>query len=432
MITVIPPNTATAALRRISFTLVDATDFVTPEDISVTGVKATLSIAGGTPANSTNDIVKVSGTVGEYYLELTQAESNQTAGTVVRGWLTPSGCALAKIQARIDETVASRSTYAGSDTSGTTTLLGRLTSDRAGYLDKLNVSGNLAHTDNAASFQANVSGLAEKTDLPTNFAALGINGSGHVSRVVLVDTTTTNSDMRGTDGAYTGTPPSAGDIAVAVRDVNNSSPAADSLGASVNSAASAGDPWTTALPGSYSAGTAGYIIGNSAGGGGYGGLYDRLIMANLLETGLVTAGLTYRVVDPGGVDLIAATQDGLTEYGTSRIYGATVEDWDGSWAGTILWELDGDLLGSETFTPIGGGPDAADVADAVIGRSVSHSEATAAEHSLATLILAHTESSTTVDPGKLTIYRTDGTTVHVAKPLATSPASSSDVVTGIS
>jgi hypothetical protein len=36
---------------------------------------------------------------------------------------------------------------------------------------------------------------------PTNFAALGINSSGHVSRVVLVDTTTTNTDMRGTDGA---------------------------------------------------------------------------------------------------------------------------------------------------------------------------------------------------------------------------------------
>lgn len=36
---------------------------------------------------------------------------------------------------------------------------------------------------------------------PSNFASLGINSSGHVSRVVLVDTTTTNSDMRGTDNA---------------------------------------------------------------------------------------------------------------------------------------------------------------------------------------------------------------------------------------
>ena len=36
---------------------------------------------------------------------------------------------------------------------------------------------------------------------PTNFGSLGINSSGHLSRVTLVDTTTTNTDMRGTDGA---------------------------------------------------------------------------------------------------------------------------------------------------------------------------------------------------------------------------------------
>lgn len=52
------------------------------------------------------------------------------------------------------------STYDGSDTSGTTTLLGRLTNDRASYIDKLNVSGTLAHTNNADTFKADVGGLA--------------------------------------------------------------------------------------------------------------------------------------------------------------------------------------------------------------------------------------------------------------------------------
>jgi hypothetical protein len=47
---------------------------------------------------------------------------------------------------------------------------------------------------------------------PANFASLGINASGHVSRVTLVDTCTANTDMRGTDGAYTGTPPSVEQI----------------------------------------------------------------------------------------------------------------------------------------------------------------------------------------------------------------------------
>lgn len=52
---------------------------------------------------------------------------------------------------------------------------------------------------------------------PANFSSLGINSSGHVSRVTLVDTTTTNADMRGTNGANTTTPPSTAAIASQVR-----------------------------------------------------------------------------------------------------------------------------------------------------------------------------------------------------------------------
>jgi hypothetical protein len=44
-------------------------------------------------------------------------------------------------------------------------------------------------------------GYSLSQSFPSNFAAMGINSSGHVERVVLVDTTTTNSDMRGTDSA---------------------------------------------------------------------------------------------------------------------------------------------------------------------------------------------------------------------------------------
>ena len=58
------------------------------------------------------------------------------------------------------------------------------------------------------------------------------------------------------------TPPSADTIAAATRDVNNQTPAANSLGAAINAAASAGDPWATNLPGSYGAGTAGNRIGS--------------------------------------------------------------------------------------------------------------------------------------------------------------------------
>lgn len=50
------------------------------------------------------------------------------------------------------------------------TLLGRLSADRAGYLDKLNVSGTLAHTDNASSFMADVSGLPSASAISTQVA----------------------------------------------------------------------------------------------------------------------------------------------------------------------------------------------------------------------------------------------------------------------
>jgi hypothetical protein len=70
-----------------------------------------------------------------------------------------------------------------------------------------NVGGNVAGSVNSVTSPVTVGTNNDKTGyaltqaFPSNFAALGINGSGHISRVTLVDTTTTNTDMRGTDNA---------------------------------------------------------------------------------------------------------------------------------------------------------------------------------------------------------------------------------------
>ena len=181
--------------------------------------------------------------------------------------------------------------------------------------------------------------------LPTNFASLSINASGHVARVVLCDTTTTNTDMRGTDSASTHSAAdvktaieaAGGHLALILADTGTDIPATLSIidgyvdclpatldgstftslpdvtladgahggssasltlsdysdfqgegasltaediadavwdetvadhsdvgstGAAIAAAGGSGDPWSTALPGAYSAGTAGYIIGN--------------------------------------------------------------------------------------------------------------------------------------------------------------------------
>ncbi len=58
------------------------------------------------------------------------------------------------------------STYAGADTSGTTTLLGRITSSRAGYLDNLNVGGNVAS-------QADVQAINQSASKHLTLATVG-------------------------------------------------------------------------------------------------------------------------------------------------------------------------------------------------------------------------------------------------------------------
>src|SRR5690606_18054640 len=96
-------------------------------------------------------------------------------------------------------------------------LTGRLTDARAGYLDKLNVSGTLAHSDAAATYRADVSGLSTLTasqvwahadrsltgvTFPVNFADLDIDSEGRV--------TTANPASGSGEG------PSVADIAAAI------------------------------------------------------------------------------------------------------------------------------------------------------------------------------------------------------------------------
>lgn len=191
---------------------------------------------------------------------------------------------------------------------------------------------------NFGNLDAAVSSRMATFSLPTNFAALGINASGHVSRVTLVDTTTTNTDMISAAGIRTAVglasanldtqlgdiptvaefnartipsadyfvvadytaPPSAATIADAVWDESQSGHTTlgtfgyyldarvsavsgggltvqdivdgvldellsghtipGSVGAGISAAGSAGDPWSTILPASYTGLQAGKIL----------------------------------------------------------------------------------------------------------------------------------------------------------------------------
>ncbi|MBR5709981.1 MAG: hypothetical protein IKX40_04420 [Thermoguttaceae bacterium] len=73
-------------------------------------------------------------------------------------------------------------------------------------------------------------------------------------------------------------------------------------------------------------------------------------------------------------------------------------------------------------------PTANAIADAALSRSVSNVEASAAEHSLTTLILGALESKLNADK-TWSIYRTDGETLHATKTVSTN--ASAEPVTGV-
>lgn len=166
-----------------------------------------------------------------------------------------SGLATASSVAAIPTNPLLVSDYTAPDNAGISALTNRLTSARAGYLDNLSGGAPLLASNYVAPANASIASILTNTSrvdaliensggdrftakalesapagggssltaadvwnyatrsltdksgfsltqsFPANFANLGINSSGHISRVTLVDTTTVNSDMRGTDNA---------------------------------------------------------------------------------------------------------------------------------------------------------------------------------------------------------------------------------------
>jgi hypothetical protein len=70
-----------------------------------------------------------------------------------------------------------------------------------------NITGSIGSVTDPVTVGTNndKSGYALSQSFPTNFASLAINASGHVSRVTLVDTTTTNTDVTALTANYNAT-----------------------------------------------------------------------------------------------------------------------------------------------------------------------------------------------------------------------------------
>lgn len=164
---------ATAAQRRIPVYLVDDTDGKTPETgITFSAGEIKISKNGGAEANHAGTVTELAS--GMYYYEATAAELDTLGFLSVR--LTKSGV---RTFAALVQVIPALT--AVSDSSGVTTLLGRLTALRASGLDNLdaplssNFVGIANYLENAAVFMdENILPIRDKTDnLPANPAAVG-------------------------------------------------------------------------------------------------------------------------------------------------------------------------------------------------------------------------------------------------------------------
>jgi hypothetical protein len=163
-VTVATSASATAGYSGVDWSKVTAA--TTTVNLSGTTISTTQTVASvsGSVGSVTGAVGSVTGAVGSVTARVT-ANTDQWGGVTVTGmpmptYTQPTGFLAATFPATV-------SSYAGGAVASVTGSVG------------------------------SISGVT----FPTNFGVLGINSSGHVSRVTLVDTTTANTDMRGTDGA---------------------------------------------------------------------------------------------------------------------------------------------------------------------------------------------------------------------------------------
>lgn len=299
-------------------------------------------------------------------------------------------------------------------------------------IDTVDVNVDAVLVDTGTTIPAQIAGLNDiaATDIVSNGAITTLAGA--VVNVDLVDVTTTNSDMRGTDGAYTGTPATAGEVADAVWDE------------------------------SYSAHTA---------AGTFGKLMDIIRKANLSIDGTVSGTPTVNTFDTNLTDPTGAHDHQLLLFvsGSLAGYSMPIETYVQSNGQIVLQEdlpsapsssdefvilpdhihpvseiqsglatsaalavvdsnVDSILADTSTEGVVISTAQAQAIADEVLKRSVATGEATAAEHSLATIILSILESSRSATVW--TIKRSDGVTSHLTKTLTLD--GTAQPVTGVS
>lgn len=226
----------TAITGNITGNLSGSVGSVTGAVGSVTG--AVGSVTGNVGGNVAGSVGSVTGLTNATIADAVwdeDATAHQTQGTFGQAIGDPAADAdsiWALVNANLDATVSSRLATAGYtaplDAAGTRSAIGLASANLDTQLDALPTA-------------------AENADAVWDEAIAGHLGAGSTGAAL--------------NGA---TAPTAAAVADAVWDEALAGHlSAGSTGEALNAAGAAGDPWTTAIPGAYGAGSAGYIIGNN-------------------------------------------------------------------------------------------------------------------------------------------------------------------------
>lgn len=228
-----------------------------------------------------------------------------------------------------------------------------------------------------------------KADYPTNFASLGIESDGDLTKVNTLDghtAQTGDSFARiGANGASLSAVPwnanwdaevqsEVNDALVAFftsaanlvdliwdEDVDSSHQTAGTAGKKLDDAGAAGDPWSTALPGAYGAGTAGKIVGDNINApiATVDTVVDAIkaVTDNLPNSGALTdlaTAAALATVDTV-VDAVKAVTDNLPDSGALTTIGTDTARLTAARAGALTDLIDGgrlDLLIDQIITDI--------------------------------------------------------------------------------
>lgn len=249
------------AAYRVTFPVLDADgDLVT----GATGLDSEVSLDGGTFADCTNEATEIATASGLYYLDLTAAEMNaDTVSVIVK--TSSSGAKTTVLTFYPQEAgdlacnvtqVAGTSQTAGDLAALITTIDGIVDTIVARVIGTIAAGTHNPQSGDAfarlgapagASVSADVAAIAAQTD------DIGVAGAGLTALASAANLATV--------AGYLDT-----EIAAILADTNELQTDwanGGRLDLLLDGAASAGDPWTTALPGAYGAGTAGKIVGDN-------------------------------------------------------------------------------------------------------------------------------------------------------------------------